>query len=42
MFEEKLLYSGKEVVIGQSCYTRAKVVVFSQKRLYSSTAIVFG
>ena len=42
MFEQKLLYSGKVVVFGQSDCIQAKVVVFVKKWFYSGKVLVFG
>ena len=41
VFGQKWLYSGKDVVFGQSGCIQAKVVVFGQKLFYSSKVLVF-
>ena len=42
VFVQKLLYSGKFVVFGQTGFSRAKVVVIGQKWSYSGKVVVFG
>ena len=42
VFLLKWLYSGKIVVIGQSCSKRAKVVVFCRKKKYSRKWLYSG
>ena len=42
VIEQKLLYSVKVVVFGQSGCNRAKLVVFEKKWFYSDKVVVYG